>query len=297
MIPILFLYALSASSLTIGRAILDHAQPFFFLATRMLCVGGFLLAFSYLKKQSIRSIHKDDRLAFFLMAVVHVFFAFGLELIALQSMQSNQVALLYNLSPFITAVCSYFYFSETITAKKIVGLVIGFCALLPDFFAHFQSDCAAGVAVSWAHLAMIGAVVATVYGWVTMRGLLNRGYAPSFINGVGMLGGGFLSLLTSLTCESWSPVPVSNWSHFFYLTFMIALFNDVLFYNLYGRLLKRYTATFLSFAGFLLPFITAIFGMFFLGEFVTYRFIFSAIFVAIGLGIFYYEELKDGYAS
>ena len=75
----------------------------------------------------------------------------------------------------------------------------------------------------------------------------------------------------------------------------IVLGSSVLGYLLYTMMLKKYTATFLSFAGFIQPLCAAILGWFFLGEYVTYTFFLSAILVFSGLYLFYQEELKQGY--
>lgn len=260
MLIVILLYALSASSLTIGRAIFNYVQPFFFLAVRMVGVGALLIAFSLLFKRDAIKIRKGDWHQFLLMAFFHVFLAFGLELVALQSIESHHASLFYNLAPFITALCSYFYFSEIMTKKKILGLIIGFCAFLPEIILSCSST---HFGISWAYLAMLVSIITTVFGWLTMRSLLTKGYSPAFINGIAMVGGGILSLATSFAIETWQPVPVLSWSKFIYLTALIAFFNDILFYNLYGRLLKKYTATFLAFAGFLLPLITAFFWYYF----------------------------------
>jgi drug/metabolite transporter (DMT)-like permease len=59
-------------------------------------------------------------------------------------------------------------------------------------------------------------------------------------------------------------------------------------------LLRRFTATFVSFAGFTTPLFTAILGWFFLGETVTMSFYLSTIVVFSGLYLFYQDELQKG---
>ncbi|MCV5950917.1 DMT family transporter, partial [Escherichia coli] len=66
-------------------------------------------------------------------------------------------------------------------------------------------------------------------------------------------------------------------------------------YNLYGTLLKRYSATFMSFAGFTTPLFTALFGWLVLGEIVTWPFYVSFCIVLLGLVLFDQEELKQSY--
>ena len=142
-------------------------------------------------------------------------------------------------------------------------------------------------------IVLIGGVASAMYGWTVMRKLIvEQGLSIVVINGVGMLGGGVLSLLTSLVYEKWDPTPVTEWIPFLKLTFLIILAANVVFYNLYGYLLSRYSATMLSFAGFITPFFAALFGALFLGESLSFHFCVAMTFVAFGLYLFYRDELN-----
>lgn len=297
MIPVILLYALSASSFTVGKAVLAYTEPFFFLAVRMLFVGSCLLGYSaWQRKWRIEwASNSRDIALFFLMSVVHIFLAFSFELIALQNMASYKAALLYNISPFITAFFSYIYFAEMLSAKKIIGLTIGFLGFLIEVAGTAPQENIKAIGfISWSEVAMFMSVVATAYGWIIMRMMVKRGYSPLVVNGFAMIGGGFMSLAASWLSVSWSPLPVTSWQWFIILTAIIAFLNDMLFYNFYAYLLKKYTATFLSFAGFLLPIIAALFGWIFLHETITWRFVFSTMLVSVGLTLFHLEELKEG---
>jgi len=59
---------------------------------------------------------------------------------------------------------------------------------------------------------------------------------------------------------------------------------------MYGYLLKQYSATFLSFAGFSTPLFAALFGWLFLSELVTFHFFVALGLLTVGLGIFYRDE-------
>ena len=114
-----------------------------------------------------------------------------------------------------------------------------------------------------------------------------------------MLGGGVLALVTSLIFEPWGAtqwyVPVTNMFVFASNTALIIVISNFLFSMLYTELLKKYTATLLSFAGFTAPLFAAVLGWLFLDETMTWDFFASALLVVVGLYIFYQEELKQGY--
>ena len=60
-------------------------------------------------------------------------------------------------------------------------------------------------------------------------------------------------------------------------------------------MLRRYTATFLSFMGLLSPIFASLTGWLFLGEPISWVIFLSTGIVSIGLWIVYYAELKQGY--
>ncbi len=296
MILIVFLYALCASTFTICKALLEYVKPFFFIGIRMLVAGGILLAYSYWKNRSVFTIQKKDRWLFAQIIVFHVYFAYILDLWSLQYITSSKSSFLYNVSPFLAALFSYFYFSEKMTIKKWLGLLIGFSGFLPEMLLK-GSSIEGSYWLSFPEIVLLGAVVSGVYGWITLRKLVKDGdYSPMMVNGVGMVGGGILALITSLFVEGWTVSPVFAFWPFIQLTTLIIIVGNLLFYNFYGYLLTRYTATFLSFAGFTTPLFAALFGWFFLGEAVEWTFFASLFVVFIGLYIFYQEELKQGYS-
>jgi drug/metabolite transporter (DMT)-like permease len=141
-------------------------------------------------------------------------------------------------------------------------------------------------------------VISSSYGWVVIRDLVkNRNFSPLEINGITMFMGGIASLVLSYATESWTPTPVTSWPTFLLATIGIIIVCNFCFSNLYGYLLKCYTATLLSFAGFLCPLFATGFGRFFLEEPVSKGFIYSFFAVTMGLYIFYKEELRQGYVE
>ena len=117
--------------------------------------------------------------------------------------------------------------------------------------------------------------------------LLKSTYPPVLLNGISMLISSIMALFTSLYLENWSPIPIMDYKQCFFYMVIIAILSNFIGYNLYAFLLKKYTATFLSFCGFIQPFFAALMGWMLLGERVTYHFYFSAAIVLIGLYIYF----------
>lgn len=116
-------------------------------------------------------------------------------------------------------------------------------------------------------------------------------------NGFSMLLGGIGALIHSFAVENWNPVPVTGFIPFIECAILLIIISNIICYNLYGHLLKKYSPTFMSFAGFTTPLFTALFGWFFLGEVVTWPFFISFLIVLFGLIIFDQEDLKQGYRT
>jgi drug/metabolite transporter (DMT)-like permease len=56
--------------------------------------------------------------------------------------------------------------------------------------------------------------------------------------------------------------------------------------------MKHYTATFISFAGFIVPIFAGLIGWGFLNEKITWHFYASCLIILFGLYLFYQDELK-----
>jgi len=296
---------LIASTFTIGKLALQYLEPIFLIGSRMIISGLLLLGYLIFVAKKTIKFSKTELLDFASIILFHIYIAFVAEFIALKYLSSVKVCLLYNLSPFISALFSYFYFSEVMTRKKLLGLAIGFAAFIPTFFLNGESDASMrffGV-ITLAELLMITSVISVSYGWIIMRRLIRKNYSVIGVNGIGMLGGGILATITSFFVEgtpALKSVHSSATMDFFaiagYMTLAIIIAN-IVFYNLYGYLLHKYTATFLSFAGFITPLFAAVYGWVLLGETVDWSFFFTVAFVVIGLYLFYQEELRQGYIA
>lgn len=309
MILVIIMYLLFASTFTLGKAALAYVSPFLFIGMRMMLGGSLLLGYyRFVKKQKITIQSADYRL-FSCIILFHIFFAYTLEFWALEYVTSAKACLLYNLSPFITAIFSYFLFSERLSYRQIWGLIIGFLGFIPILVAQTPLE-KIGLHVSFLsiyEIALIVAVASSAYGWMMVKHLIHRQYSLLLINGIGMTGGGILALLLSLATEGTlalkeTTAVIPQLVDLFgivgerlimlggYCSVLVIIAN-IIGYNLYGYLLTRYSATFLSFAGFMTPLFAALLGWMFLGEQVTWHFFATISMVILGLYLFHEKKL------
>lgn len=296
MFLVVLLFALFANVFTIGKFGLEYSQPFFLVGSRMLFAGFVMLAYQYWVDRSKLKLCKADYLPLLLLAVFNIYLTNAFEFWGLQYLTSSKTCLIYSLSPFAAALLSYMMFRETMTVKKWVGLLIGMFGFIPILVTGSPEEESIGhfLVFSWPELAVVAAALSSVYGWVLLRQLVTeRKILPFVANGYSMVWGGVLALGNSLAMETWDPVPVTQLEPFLESALLLAVISNFICYNLYGHLLKSYSATFLSFAGFMTPLFTAFFGWLYLNEEVSWAFYLSASVIFMGLLLFYYEELRQ----
>ena len=310
-------YLLMASTFTIAKTALFYMQPVYFIAFRMIIAGIFLLSYLVLFKPAKLKYNRNDIKLFLMIIIFHIYCAYILEFWALQYMKSAKVCLLYNLSPFITAFLSYFLFKKTLSLKKWVALIAGFASMLPIIIAQSAADTIAfGFGfLSLAEGALLLGIASASYGWLVMKELVfTRKYSTLMVNGWGMLIGGIACLITAFIVEGFHPfilnseptdlfgakllphlgIGTTSLVMAFGCMMSLILIANIIGYNLYASLLRQYSATFLSFAGFITPFFASIFGWIFLKETLTAPFFISLFMTMISLYFFYQDELRDG---
>lgn len=296
MIFVLFLYALFATVFPLCKiAFNNYIEPVFFTGICLTLAGTILLIYQYCKDKSKLYWKKELVVPILMLVICNIYLTNVCERWGLQYLTSVKTAFIYNLSPFFSAIFSYFLLSETMTRKKWLGLLIGFLGFIPFFIEKSGQEYASGgfVLFSWAELALVTAAIATVIGWIGMRKLVLLGHSPILGNGISMLIGGVMIIPTSMMIESWSPLPVRDWAHALVFIALTTVISYIIAYNMYGWLLKRYTATFLTMAGLTSPLFTALFGWMLLGESVGSTFLFSMVMVGIGLYLFHSQEIKS----
>lgn len=297
MLYVVLLYALFALVFPLNKAAVQGIQPIFFAGLRMLLAGVVLVGYSCLiRRRSLLQLSYKDWWRILLLLIFNIYLTNVLEIWGLQYLSSAKAAFMYNLSPFFSALISYFVFSERMGTWKWAGLLIGFAGTIPIFMQKSVGEQACGSlwCFSWGEAALLGAALSTVIGWITMRAWLAEGKCPVFANGVSMLCSAPCILLTSSLVEQhWVPRAVMTWESILIYLVAVTFISHIVAYNVYGLLLKKYTATFLTFAGFMSPLLVALFGWLFLSERITLAFLAACAAVLLGLVFFYREEVRS----
>ena len=289
------LYALFASVFTVAKGTLEYASPFFLVGSRMVIAGALMLAYTAWRHPSSLRLNRSSFTRLILLGFFNIYLTNVLELWGLKHLTSFKTCFLYSLSPFLSALFSYFLIKETLTIRKWVGLCVGFLGLWPMLSTQGSGELSTGTMLgfSGAEVAVLCAVISSVLGWIFLGQLVrNDDCPPAVANGFSMVLGGFLALIQSAIFEPWAPLPITNYAIWIESTIFLIIVSNIICYNLYGHLLREFSPTFMAFAGLSTPLFTALFGWIFYGEVVTPSFFLSLAVVFFGLLIFYFEEIK-----
>lgn len=297
---VVMMYAIWSSVFSFGKMALAVSPPLFLTSARMLLAGVVLLGFLALFKRSSLKFSPKLLLPLALYGFLGMYLTNAFEFWSLQHLSAAKTCFLYSLSPFMAAFFSYLHFGEKMNTRKWIGMGIGIAGILPVLAIQTGSEGLAGglLFISWPELAMFGAVLCSSYGWILLRLLVkDAAVAPTLSNGIGMLIGGLFALVHSLFIEAWNPLPVARSAlpAFTQGVLLMTLISNIICSNLYGFVLKRFTATFVSFMGLLSPLFASLNSWIILGEAPSLVILFSTGIVSTGLWLVYSAELRQGY--
>ena len=123
MFQLLLLNFFLASTFILAKDAVLHTPPLLFIGIRMILAGTLFISFLHFYKKEPCTIAKGDHIWFAAMAFFHIFISFWAEFYGIQYLTSSKVSLLFNLSPFITALFAYLFFKEVLTLKKIIDTI------------------------------------------------------------------------------------------------------------------------------------------------------------------------------
>ena len=292
MFIIVILYALFASTFSLGKMILQYTQPFFLVGCRMTLAGIILIGYYNFFEKNKVTFNKELYWLYLQATLFIIYIPYTLRYWGLQHMPSAQAALLYNLGPFISYIIACLFYEEVVSLQKVCGLIIGFggiVLLLSTNNSQFSQEIGF---MSLPQLAMVFSITSLSYGWIIMSKLLkSHNHPPALINGISMLCGGILGLTTAYFYEP-NSLPITEYAPFITILITIIIISNLICHNLYASLLKRYTPTMLAYASFLSPCFTAFYGWLFLQETLSINFFIATCIIFAGLIIFYQHEIQ-----
>lgn len=214
-------------------------------------------------------------------------------------MPVTKACLLGSIDPFVTAILAYILLHERLSVVKILGILVGFAGALLVIIGRSSPGetifCTElWTAFSYPEIAAIAAVITGRYGWMLVQQILRRNrYSTLEINGLMMLVGGTYAFITSLYVDQSSFATLQpSWSLVGLMAYTIIVGN-IIGYSLFGYLLKRYSSTFISLAGFSVPVFVQFFDWALSGHPLSWTFLIALAIMILGAFIFYSEDLRN----
>lgn len=318
-------FAFLASATMANKYALYNLTPTFMVAIRMLGAG--LILFFYYRKKTHRlsfAYYKKDLLALVGISLLTLFIPSVCKAYALKHMLASKASFFGSLDPFVTAIYAYLFFKETLSFKKIIGILLGFTGMIVILVSRAPSSEQALKAFSVFSYPEIAALIAMAVGrlgWLFVQKLIrNERYTGAELNGLLMTLSGiialvipFIGVLLSFVLNMVAPSVASHVSLYTWadaltifnvntdtavsISWMIVLIiytvivGNVIGYTMYANFLKHHSITFISLAGFSVPMYTYLFDAL-LGNPISPSFLLAAAITFTGLMIFYQDEIN-----
>jgi len=281
-------FALLASAFTANKFLLREISPIFFVAIRMSLSGIILIGY-YLRKRSksLRLSHlKVDFKILFIICICTTLIPSFLKAYALKQLISSEAVLIGSLDPFITAIYAYFLFTERLTFRKLIGIMIGFASIMilisaknPIYDAAFS--------IKLFSLPVVCALLAVIigrYGWIMTQDLIKKErYQPAEINGISMISSGLIALVASFFMNEIAPLQICLSKQVVIPLIYTVVIGNLIAYTIYAYSLKRHPVTLVSFLGFSVPIFSHFFGYIALGEPLSWKFFVATSCACFGL--------------
>ncbi|WP_108624200.1 DMT family transporter [Candidatus Similichlamydia epinepheli] len=282
-LKVLIAYASIAATMLLSHSILNDGNhsPFLLVAVRM-SIGGVVLLLIQMRNPflapSLYDWFKVVQLAFF-----QSFLSFNCEAWAIQHISVAKAQLLYNLTPFLTALLLI----RKRTPSRLQWIYISLAFLSGSSLISWRGEI---VSLSIPEWIMFLAVLSGSIGWIYFKRLLERGYSPVFLNGISMMLGGFFSW--ALCCAMDVPIIITNQRAFFRTILILLFLSNFFFYGIYSRALKYHSPAFLALLGQLTPYFSAIYELIWFGKPISSSFIANVTVTIIVTFLFQKEEKR-----
>ena len=259
-----------------GKIGVTDCPPLILLAARFSLAGLLILGITALRGEAWSSLTWRDAAIFAILGVANNALYLGLGYTGLQTVSAGIGGLIVSANPVFTAVLAAAFLGETLTWRKVMGLMLGIAGV--GFIVWHRmsvgTDDWHGILFTLASLASI------VAGTILFKVLSPRG-SLWVGNGVQNLSAGIVLLPFAFTLADVSDIVPS--ARLLGAFAFLVLGGSILAYLLWFHLLKVCGATAASAYHFLMPPLGMLFAFLVLGEHVEFRDLLGIIPVALGI--------------
>ena len=259
-----------------GKIGVTDCPPLILLAARFSLAGVLILGITLLRGEAWSSLTWRDAAVFAIIGVANNALYLGLGYTGLQTVSAGLGGLIVSANPVFTAVLAAAFLGETLTWRKVMGLLLGIAGV--GFIVWHRmsvgTDDWHGILFTLASLASI------VAGTILFKVLAPNG-SLWVGNGVQNLSAGIVLLPFAFTFSSVGDIVPS--ARLLGAFAFLVLGGSILAYLLWFHLLKVCGATAASAYHFLMPPLGMLFAFLVLGEHVELRDLLGIVPVALGI--------------
>jgi drug/metabolite transporter (DMT)-like permease len=259
-----------------GKIGVTDCPPLILLTARFSLAGTLILGITALRGEAWSSLTWRDAAVFAILGVANNALYLGLGYTGLKTVSAGLGGLIVSANPVFTAVLAAVFLGETMTLRKMMGLVLGIAGV--GFIVWHRmsvgTDSLHGILFTLASLASI--VVGTIlFKVLAPKGSLWVG------NGVQNLAAGIVLLPIAFSFSDVGDIVPS--ARLLGAFAFLVLGGSILAYLLWFHLLKVCGATAASAYHFLMPPLGMLFAFLMLGEHVEFRDLLGIVPVALGI--------------
>jgi len=237
--------------------------PFLGAGLRFL-MSTFLVGLVLAARRTRIRLTRDDKICVLSLAVLVFWLDYAAVYWAEMRISSGLTAILFSTMPLMTSLLSaYWTRSETLSGRKIVGILVGVFGTALLFWPHERL----GLAHALGMLAALGGSLCAAINLVMMKKYGRHG-DPFVLNFFGMGLGSACLLAMSAALERGVVVAWSR-SNVLALCYL-SIFGSVVAFSAYYYLIKRMDATVVSLSTLIIPIVALALGRVFLHETVTW---------------------------
>lgn len=267
----------------INKAALSYTPPLIYASFRAL-LGGFFLIIVIWKTRDQLKWHLHWK-KYCISAVFNTVLYIGLQTVGLGYLPGGLFSVIVLFNPIIVAIMAHYVFGEPLPPIRIAGLILGFIGIAVVSLDGLQT-----------HVSVIGVVLALLSALTWSIGVVYVKKVGARVNGFWMVAmqsviGGAVLFILGIATESMGDIV---WTSPVYLLGVIygATLGVPVAYIMYYSLMNAGEASVVGAFTFLIPIISVILGVIFLGEELTTKLLVGLVLIGSSIFLVNYTSKK-----
>ena len=295
MLLLIFVNMLFAFTYIIISYALKIVHPIWLLAVRMLFAGIVSLLYQFFRDRKLLYIKKKDVLFIFITSFLHMYINFLSETYALKNITPISTSIFYLISPLFSAILDFFYNKKVMYWKQTVIMAIGFILSIGMIILSNKNNISfiGDNSSLTSYILLIISIISSIIAWYRIQYLRETcQYSLITINGYAALISGILFTINIFYLPNEATPSIMALPTLLGSGILLAIFSNIIGYNIYSFLLSSYSITTILFAELMAPCFTAYYEWFFFNTAPNPNNIIFFIFFIILISLFHYYEKK-----